>query len=93
MAVWRAIVLLFTLKCDHATHLMSDSFERDLSPVERWALELHKLICRHCRRFARQIRLIQGAARRHGSGDGQLSEPARGRITAALAAQADRGGG
>ena len=31
----------------------------------RLAVRLHHLLCRHCRRYARQIRVIGSAAREH----------------------------
>lgn len=86
MPVWRAIVMLLTLKCDHATHLVSDSFERDLTHVERWALKLHQLSCKYCRRLAKQLDLIHQAARNATEPAGELSADARDRIAAALAA-------
>lgn len=92
MSVWRAIVMLLTLKCDHATHLISDSYHRDLTGVERWALRLHQLSCRYCRRFARQIERLQEAARRLAAADARLSSDARRRIAASLNAGSDAGG-
>ena len=90
MSLWRAIVMLLTLKCDHATHLVSDSFERDLTAVERWALKLHQLSCRYCRRLARQLKLIHSAARRNSESTQELSLEAREKIAAAIAASESR---
>ena len=78
--------MLLTLKCDRATHLVSDSFERDLTPVERWAVRLHHISCRYCRRLARQLKLIHAAARRTDSSNRGLSPEARKRVAAAIAA-------
>ena len=90
MSLWRAIVMLLTLKCDHATHLVSDSFERDLTFVERWALKLHQLSCRYCRRLAKQLKLIHSAARRNSETKIELPLKAREKIAAAIAASESR---
>lgn len=90
MSLWRAIVMMLTLKCDHATHLVSDSFERDLTRVERWSLKLHQLCCRYCRRLAKQLKLIHSAARRNADSTQDLPLEARDRIAAALTASESR---
>ena len=82
--------MMLTLKCDHATHLVSDSFERDLTRVERWALKLHQIGCRYCRRLAKQLKLIHSAARRNADSAQELTGEARERIAATIAA-AERG--
>lgn len=89
MSTWRAIVMLLTLRCDHATHLISDSFQRDLTRVEWWALRLHQLSCRYCRRFARQIRRLEEAAQRLAAMEARLSTEARRRIATSLDAGTD----
>ncbi len=91
MSLWRAIVMLLTLKCDHATHLISDNYQRNLTGVERWALRLHQLSCRYCRRFARQIQRLHEAARRLAANDVRLSTEARQRIATSLDAGMDAG--
>ena len=90
MSLWRAIVLMLTLKCDHATHLVSDSFERELSGVERWALRLHQISCRYCRRLAKQLKLIHSAARNAADSTQEMSAEARERVAAAIAASEGR---
>ncbi len=90
MSVWRAIVMLLTLKCDHATHLVSDSFERDLTAVERWALKLHQLSCKYCRRLAKQLELIHSAARTTAAPAGELPAEARDRIAAAISSSEEK---
>ena len=64
MSLWKAIRLLLTLHCEESTQLMSASLERELSAVERWAVRLHAGVCRSCRRFRRQLKFLQEAARR-----------------------------
>jgi putative zinc finger protein len=58
--VWK----ILTLKCDEATRLVSDGFERDLRPMERWALRMHLISCRPCRRMRAQFNLLHQAASR-----------------------------
>jgi hypothetical protein len=84
--------MLLTLKCDHATHLTSDSFERELTGVERWSLRLHHISCRYCRRLYGQLKLIHSAARRSTSSTKELSEEARQRIATILSAAESRKG-
>ena len=84
--------MLLTLKCDHATHLTSDSFERELTPVERWSLRLHHISCRYCKRLSRQLKLIHAAAIRAAGTGEDLSTDARERIDAAIAAAENQNG-
>ena len=92
MSFWRAMVMLLTLKCDHATRLTSDSFERELTAVERWALRMHHVSCRYCRRLYRQLKLIHAAARRAADSSEVLSPEGRAKIAAALSAAENRRG-
>ena len=75
--------MLLTLKCDHATHLTSDSFERKLTPVEH-------ISCRYCRRLYRQLKLIHSAAQQTAGSNAELSQEARAKIAAALSAAENR---
>ena len=59
MSRWRAIRRLFTLKCEESTQLVSKSLDADLTCGERLAVRLHALICRSCRRFARQVHFLR----------------------------------
>ncbi|MGH8161767.1 MAG: zf-HC2 domain-containing protein [Gammaproteobacteria bacterium] len=47
------------LTCKEASELTSAGYDRDLRLRERMALRLHLMMCVHCRRFARQLALIQ----------------------------------
>ena len=49
---------IFGLTCGEASKLLSDGMERTLTRPERIGLRLHLWICRACRRFRRQIRLL-----------------------------------
>lgn len=58
--LWR----LLNLTCEGMSELASASMDRALSPTERFALGSHVLYCTACRRFRRQIVLVQRAVRR-----------------------------
>ncbi len=51
--------------CKEVTRLVSESLDRDLSVPERLTLRVHVLMCVLCRRFARQVRFVRDALRRH----------------------------
>lgn len=76
-----AIKLILTLKCEHSTHIVSESLDRDLSFAERWAVRLHYIGCWSCRRFGKQIRQLREMIRQH---------PDRPQETAGLSADAMR---
>lgn len=52
------------LDCRNATGLMSEARERPLTARERLALRLHWALCSACRRFNRQLDVLQDAMRR-----------------------------
>lgn len=60
-----AAKLILTLRCEQSTHIVSESLDRDLSAVERWAVRLHYISCWSCRRFGKQIRHLREALRLH----------------------------
>jgi hypothetical protein len=66
VSFWKALKLLLTLHCEESTQLLSAGLERDLSAVERWAVRLHAVVCKQCRRFRRQLRFLQRAGRQWG---------------------------
>ncbi len=88
MKIFNAIKLILTLHCHESSRLVSESLDRDLSLVERWAVRLHRLGCRSCARLARQLKLIRAAARAAGKpelfGSYQLSDAARRKILRAM---------
>jgi hypothetical protein len=55
----RNIIRILTLTCDQAAQLMSHAQERPLNRPERWALSFHLLICRLCRKYNRQLKLLR----------------------------------
>lgn len=84
--VLAAIKLLLTLECEQSTHLVSDSLDRELSWVERWAVRLHAIGCWSCRRFGKQIRLLRDSlqAKHQVADDAELSPEAIKRIRRAM---------
>ncbi len=52
------------LRCNEATRILASDLLDDLAWGRRLALRVHLLMCRHCRRYARQLRAIGAAARR-----------------------------
>ena len=81
MSVLRALHLLLTLRCIDSTRLTSDGFERDLTNVERWAVRLHQISCRPCRRFRRQLAFLHQSALQRCQLIFPLSAAARQRIS------------
>lgn len=87
--MFSAMKLVLTLKCEESTHLVSDSLDRELSFVERWAVRLHYIGCWSCRRFGKQMRQLQMLLRQHPvqSEEGKLSAQALQRIRDAIEAE------
>ncbi len=50
--------------CREVTHLVLESQDRPLGPIERWSLRLHWLACDGCSRFRQQTALMQQAMAR-----------------------------
>jgi hypothetical protein len=59
-SIWR----LLNLPCQGMARLASETLDRKLIPRERMALRLHLLYCTACRRYERQLRLLQLAMSR-----------------------------
>lgn len=57
------------LMCRDVLAMGSDYIDDVLMPRERRSLRLHLLMCRHCRRYVRSLRLVAATA-------GQLPLPA-----------------
>jgi hypothetical protein len=53
------IVFILTLRCDQASRLISFSQEASLNRAERLALSFHLLICRVCRKYKKQLKLMR----------------------------------
>ena len=52
------------LNCKDASHLASESQERSLGPVELIGLKFHLIICKGCRGFSQQLKVIRLACQR-----------------------------
>ena len=52
------------LNCKDTSHLASESHERSLSAVELIGLKFHLMICKGCRGFSQQLKLIRLACQR-----------------------------
>ena len=57
--ILKNVLLILTLTCDQAAELMSRAQDITLSRPERWALSFHLLICRLCRKYKRQLKLLR----------------------------------
>jgi hypothetical protein len=75
---------MMMVSCKRAGELISLSFETKLSLRQRLALAVHLCGCRWCRRFRRQLRLVEQACRMWARSD-QTTKAAAG---AALTAEA-----
>jgi predicted anti-sigma-YlaC factor YlaD len=86
--------------CERVSLSESDSLDRDRSKLELLMVNAHQLTCPACRRFGRQVRLLDaalaGIRSRREAGDRPsglfLPPDVRERIKAALGAANDRGG-
>ena len=55
------------LSCKDATKLMSQSFDRHLTWMERAGLRLHLMICKACPEAHRQLEFLHKACQRYAS--------------------------
>ncbi len=49
------------LSCKNASQLISKSLDGPLTIQERFALKLHLLICKYCKRFSQQLQTLRVA--------------------------------
>lgn len=49
------------MHCRKVSELLSQAQDRDLSRTETVALYLHLGMCRHCRNFSRQMKILRQA--------------------------------
>ena len=59
--------------CREATRLQSIAIDRKLTMRQHFGLRVHLLLCRWCRRYGKQIKFLQDAAREHSD---EMAEPA-----------------
>lgn len=64
MQTLRSILNVLSLSCDESSRLTSDAYERELGRLERYALRVHRLNCRWCRRMSQQFTLLHTLNRR-----------------------------
>ena len=56
------------LTCKEATHLISESLDRDLPLHKRMGVRVHLFFCKFCRRYRRQLVFLQKAGRHYQAG-------------------------
>ena len=49
------------LSCKKASQIISQSLDRPLTMREHFALKLHLLICKYCKRFSQQVQTLHVA--------------------------------
>ena len=82
-------IRLIGLHCRHATRLISQSMERPLRRGERIALGFHLFVCKWCRRYRWQLRMMQRIIREFASieatgSNARLPDAARRRLEKAI---------
>ena len=79
------------LSCREVTHLVATDALATAGWRRRMAVRLHKAMCRHCRRNARQLRALGEAVRAIQAQDAAVEVPARVRDAINAAAPPPRG--
>lgn len=64
MSTLKAIWQILTTRCERSSHLASESFDRELSRAERWAMKVHEFVCKSCHRCHRQLIQLRDATQR-----------------------------
>lgn len=75
---------LFHIHCKEATMLFTQQQEQKLSATKRFALAIHLLYCRSCKRFRQQLMIITKSLKHLSTTDGQISEARKGEIQQAI---------
>ncbi len=52
------------LSCKQASQLISQSLDRPLTLRERFALQLHLIVCKYCKRFSQHLQILRAAIRK-----------------------------
>jgi len=88
MDIWK----ILTLRCAESTEIASRELDEPLERTSRIALAVHLFLCRHCRRFRRQLAIIRRIMHRIREQSSvasaprqQLSDATRNRISLAMA--------
>lgn len=58
--------------CREASRLQSEALDHTLTPLQRFGLRVHLLLCKWCRRYGKQIRFLRRAANEYPD---QVAEP------------------
>jgi len=72
---------LRTLSCEHYTELASQSLDRPLNLKEKFFFRLHHAVCMVCRRYNRQINLIQRSAVKLSEREAQIKTKSEGSLS------------
>lgn len=59
----KAIYLILTLHCEESERLISWALDEQLTWPQRYAVRMHFVSCRYCRRFRKHVELIRVASR------------------------------
>ena len=51
--------------CREASRLQSDALNHPLTPLQRFGLRMHLMLCKWCRRYGKQIRFLRHATHEH----------------------------
>ena len=51
--------------CREASRLQSEALDHPLTPLQRFGLRVHLILCKWCRRYGKQIRFLRRAAHEH----------------------------
>lgn len=55
---------MWMLHCDKVSKFVSESMDRELSLLEKIGVRVHLLMCGHCARFAKQLKLVRNTIRK-----------------------------
>ena len=82
------------LDCQQASQLISKSLDRQLSWRERFAVLLHLLFCKYCKRFSQQLVTMRNAINRlsqsiENNADIRLPAETKNRISSAIESSVD----
>lgn len=56
--------LMWMLHCDKVSKYISDSMDRKLTFWQRAGVRMHLMMCKHCARFERQLKVIRKESRK-----------------------------
>lgn len=62
------------MTCQQVAHAIASDDLADAPLRRRMAVRMHLMLCKHCRRYARQLRAIGAGARQLFGGDEESSE-------------------